>query len=105
MNKLTLYTQGGEKIARFGKAGVQKALMEPVAGTTEDKTENYAMVWCPEKDVYISRHGEGQRSCTFYVSWWNDPEEHDTLESKKFEFLKRTSAINLFIKKCKELYE
>jgi hypothetical protein len=93
-----LHNHRGEKL-RFGKAGVQKALMDPDR-LGNSKQKNYAMVWNDEdgQEVYISRMGAGQRSCDFNVTWW----EKDKEESKDFEFKDRTKAINLFLRKVKD---
>ena len=98
-----LESQCGEQI-RVGKAGVQRALMAPVAATEGGKAD-YAMVYCPEKDIYISRDGAGQRSCTFHVMWWTDSKDDDTRKSKDFTFKERDKAIALFLKLVKKLYD
>jgi hypothetical protein len=72
--------------------------MAPVKILGNAKSADYAMVRCEETDTYITRDGAGQRSCTFHVMWWVDNEAR----GKDFEFSKRDSAINLFLKKSKE---
>ena len=95
-----LEDQGGNPI-RLGKAGVQRALMDPVSVTASGK-KSFAMVFCQEKDVYISRDGADQRSCTFNVTWWAADETDAT---KDFVFADRDKAISLFLRLVKTLYE
>lgn len=94
-----LFNSRGEKL-RLGKAGVRKELMDPDKICSAERRKTYAMVWNDEDghEVYISRHGEGQRSCEFNVTWWENDEEH----SKDFEFKDRDKAITLFLKKVKQ---
>ena len=97
-----LEDQCGERI-RVGKADVQRTLMNPVS-VTEEGEADYAMVCCPEKDIYISREGVGQKSCTFHVGWWPNKED-GTEESKGFTFAERDKAVALFLRLVKTLYE
>lgn len=93
-----LHSHRGEKL-RLGLAGVRKTLMDPDKICGLEKQRSYALVWNDEddKEVYISRHGVGQRSCEFNVTWWKD----DSEQSKDFEFKDRDKAINLFLRKVK----
>jgi hypothetical protein len=85
------YDQGGEKISRVGKASIQRVLMSPVDVACGDK--DYAMVWCEDAEVYISRHGENQRKCEFHVSWWDGEDE----KNAPYEFSHRETAIKRFM--------
>lgn len=102
MATVTLEDQGGNRITRIGKAGVQRALMKPVRVTCDAKSADYAMVRCCEKDIYICRDGKGQRNCTFHVTWWEDPKDYDSEKVRDFEV--REKAITFFLKLVKDLY-
>ena len=94
-----LFNNRGEKL-RAGIAGVKKALMDPDKLTSTDTRRWYAMVWNNEdgKEIFISRDGPGQRSCSFNVTWWEDDQER----SQDFEFKDRDKAIELFLKLVKK---
>lgn len=102
--KKTLVDQSGEKIPRIGVAGVKRVLMKPVKISGAQTKADYAMVRCPEKDIYITRHGIGQRSCKFAVSWWPSKED-ETQKTQEFDFKDREKAINKFLRLVKTLYE
>ena len=92
------FNQSGHKIKRVGQASVQRVLMEPVA-ILGDKgaPQDYAMVQCPDADVYLSRDGEGQRSCEFVLQYW----EGDESQTEVFPFQQREKAIERFLKLIK----
>ena len=92
------FDQGGNKIKRVGKASIKRALMDPVAIIGEmGAKRDYAMVWCPARDVYIVRDGEGQRSCQFILQWW----EGDDAKTEEHEFSGRSEAIDRFLELIK----
>lgn len=96
------FDQGGNKIKRVGKASVQRALMDPVAIVGDmGAAEDYAMVHCPDADVYIVRDGEGQRSCKFLLLWWEDEEQ----KTEEFEFSGRDRAIAKFLRLIKREHD
>lgn len=94
-----LFNSRGEKL-RLGKAGIRRELMDPDKICSADTRKTYAMVWNDEEghEVYISRHGAGQRSCEFNVTWWEKDEE----KSRDFEFADRDKATTLFMRKVKQ---
>lgn len=94
-----LFNSRGEKL-RMGKAGIRRELMDPDKISSAETRKTYAMVWNDEDEheVYISRHGAGQRSCEFNVTYWEKNEE----KSRDFEFKDRDKAIELFMRKVKQ---
>lgn len=71
--------------------------MDPVCITSDSKEKDMAMVACPDAEVYISRDGEGQRSCEFVLQWWDDKES----KTQVFEFRDRDKAIAKFLRLIK----
>lgn len=75
--------------------------MDPVCITSDSKEKDMAMVACPDAEVYISRDGEGQRSCEFVLQYWKDDES----KTEVFPFQKREAAINKFLRLIKREIE
>lgn len=98
--KRTLTTHSGETIARFSAAGVRRALMDPVSICGE-VSKDYAMVWCEDAEVYITRHGKGARTCSFTVTHWESDNEDAPQQELEFENSKREDAIKLFLRLAK----
>lgn len=101
-----LTTQSGETIPRFGAAGVKRALMDPVS-PCGDAPKEYAMVWCEDAEVYITRYGKGARTCTFVVTHWDSADPECPPQEQEFENSQRDEAIKLFLRLAKRdpLYE
>lgn len=85
------FNQSGKKLSRVGKASIQRELMKPV-NMTADSPKDYAMVQCPDAEIYITRFGAGRRSCTFTVTWWKNEKNVD------YEFGERDKAIQHFMR-------
>ena len=97
---MTLTDHSGNKIPRFGAAGIKRALMDPIKFTTSCKSDIYSMVWCEESEVYISRLGVG-KNFELTVTYWKDNDEESEPIEEVFQASQINSAINKFIKLCK----
>lgn len=93
---LTLVDQGGNKIPRFGAAGIKKVIKSPIKVTINCKFNTYAMVWCEESEVYLVRFGKGN-TYELTVVYWKD----DECTEEFFEASQLDKAITKFIKLCK----
>lgn len=98
---LILTDQGGEKVGRFGAAGVKRALMAPVRPTIDAKHKDFASVWCEEAEVYITRYGRGTRSYIIILTHWDSASEEAQLLEEEFAAPQRDKAIVKFLKLCK----
>lgn len=99
--KLTLLDTGGEKLSRFGKAGVKRAIMNPVDATIESGHLDYALVQCEEAETFILRIGYGKRKYTITIIYWDSADEDAVTIEEHFEATDRDKAITRFLKLCK----
>ena len=93
--KLVLTDHGGNPISRFGATGVKRVLMNPTRCKSDDKHNDYALVWCEVSEVYIMREGYGINYTLKLIYWDSDGE---CIEE---EFTDMDKAINKFLKQCK----
>lgn len=98
---LTLKDQGGNKLARLGVAGIKRVLMSPVQSTVDAIHKDYAMVWCQEAEIYISRYGWRTRSYTITLTYWDSACKDALPIEEEFDASERDKAITKFLKLCK----
>lgn len=98
---IILTDQGGEKVGRFGVAGVKRVLMTPVRPTIDAKHKEYASVWCEEAEVYITRYGWGTRSYIIILTYWDSALEEAKPLEEEFAAPQQNKAIAKFLKLCK----
>lgn len=99
--KLTLLDSGGERLSRFGAAGVKRVLMNPVDGTIESGHLDYALVQCPEAETFIMRTGYGKRKYDLTVIHWDSEDDDARTIEEHFDATDRDKAITRFLKLCK----
>ncbi len=99
--KLTLLDTGGEKLTRFGAAGVKRILMNPVDGTLESGHLDFALVQCPESETFILRTGYGKRKYNLTVIFWDSSDEDAVPIEEHFDATDRDKAIERFLKLSK----
>lgn len=99
--KLTLLDSSGEKLARFGAAGVKRIIMDPVDGTVSSGHLDFALVQCPEAETFILRTGYGKRKYNLTVIFWDSADENAIPIEEHFEATDRDKAIERFLKLSK----
>lgn len=100
--KLTLLDTSGEKLSRFGAAGVKRVLMNPVDGTVSSGHLDFALVQCEEAETFILRTGYGKRKYNLTVIYWDSDDEDAVPIEEHFDATDRDKAIERFLKLCKK---
>ena len=91
--KDTITGTSGDPV-RVAFATIKRVLMDPVE-FVHGGDEEYAMVHCEKPWCSLTRHGVGDRSCTYSLS------DHDAATSVTYPAAKRDAAIDLFLKMVK----